>query len=78
VPAGGGGPHPQQARGVVGVVVIALEAPLAAAVRKACVTVVVAVAVGATPARPGICLTPPVRRRGGAGAGAAAGVRVGV
>jgi len=71
-------PHPQQARVVVGVVVAPLKAPLAAAVAKPYIAVVVPVVAGAARARPGVRVAAPVWRRAGAGVGAAAGIRVGV
>jgi len=63
-------PHPQQARVFIGVVVVPLKAPLAAAVAKPCITVVVTIVAGAARARAAF------GGRAGAGAGAAAGVRV--
>ncbi len=69
-------PHPQQARVFIGVVVVPLKAPLAAAVAKPCITVVVTIVAGAARARPGVRVAAPVWLRAGAGAGAAAGVRV--
>jgi len=54
-------PHPQQARVFIGVVVVPLKAPLAAAVAKPCITVVVTIVAGA--ARRGAGLAARRRRR---------------